>query len=115
MDRLDDQRLTGKALMALEEVAACCHLCPVRRTHALALVLAYLASRSNDPASLEAFTHFWRAMATALSNARWGNVNAALNGIYLAVGEKRDLAVTSAFERRAREGHSPWIGPPAIS
>ena len=92
------------ALVALEEVTACCHVGPVERSRPLALVLAYLASRTLETQSHDAFDMFWRSIGKREANARWGNVNAALNGIYLALGEKRDMGVTSAFESLARDG-----------
>ena len=105
MRRLDHPRLTHMALVALEEVTACCHVGPVEHSRPLALVLAYLASRKVETATHDAFDMFWRSIGKRESNARWGNVNAALNGIYLAVGEARDMAVTSAFESQARSSH----------
>ena len=114
MSRLDHQRLTDMALVALEEVAACCHVRPVQRTRALALVLAYLASRRLDTATRGPFDQFWKAIGKTQANARWGNVNAALNGIYFAVCETRDLAITSAFERQARDGSSALDRLPTV-
>ena len=102
MRRLDHQRLTHMALVALEEVTASCHVEPVEQSRPLGLVLAYLASRKVETATRDAFDMFWRSIRKRDSNARWGNVNAGLNGIYLAVGEARNMAVTSAFERQAR-------------
>jgi hypothetical protein len=99
-----DSRLVASALDALEEVAAATHEGPVKRTWALRLVLAYLASRArhgSQPARWP-FDHFWRSIATVKQQDRWGNTNAALNAIYLAVGEKRDRKRVSLFEQRAR-------------
>jgi hypothetical protein len=98
--RLTDDRLVVMALGALEEVLATSHYRPVPRSMALRLVLGYLASRGDgrrDP-----HDRFWRAVAHERPQERWGQANAALNGIYLGVGIKRDLAVVSAHERRAR-------------
>ena len=100
--RLDPARLTEMALAALEEIAARCHLAPQPRSRSLALVLAYLASRRREAASRAAFDQFWRAIAKSETNTRWQSANGALNGIYLAVGEKRDLTITSIFEGEAR-------------
>lgn len=43
-----------------------------------------------------------QAIAKAETHTRWQTANGALNGIYLALGEKRDLTVTSIFEAEAR-------------
>jgi hypothetical protein len=99
--RLTDHRLTDMALGALEEVAARCHHAPVPRSAALRLVLAFLASR--QPCGRHAFDSFWRAVDHPRPQERWGCANAALNGIYGAVGRKRDTAVVSRYESAARE------------
>lgn len=101
-----DARLLGLALDALEEVAAAAHVAPVKRTWALRLVLAFLAShaRHGSPAPRWPFDRFWQALAHQRPQDRWANVNAALNAIYLAVGEKRDLQRVTLFEQRARGG-----------
>jgi hypothetical protein len=99
--RLTEDRLVDMALSALEEVAAHSHHEPVPRSKALALVLAYLASR--QPCRRHAFDSFWRAVDHPRPQERWGCMNAALNGIYGAVGRKRDTAVVSRYESAARE------------
>jgi hypothetical protein len=101
--RLTPDRLTDMALGALEEVAAHCHHAPVPRSKALALVLvlAYLASR--QPCHRTAFDSFWRSVDHYRPQDRWAGVNASLNGIYLAIGRKRDTAVVSRYESAARE------------
>jgi hypothetical protein len=88
------------ALGALEEVAARCHHESVPRSGALRLVLAYLASR--EPCPRHSFDNYWRAVDHARPQDRWSQVNSALNGIYAAVGRKRDLSVVSAHEKAAR-------------
>lgn len=98
----DDSKLTDMALAALEEVAALCHHRPVDRSRPLAVVLAYLASRGRGDRN--AYDMFWRSVAHPRPQDRWGNVNAALNGIYHSAGRKRDLAVVSEYENRARTG-----------
>lgn len=105
MLNISEQRLISMALDALEEVAASTHSAPARRTWALRLVLAFLASRAGDgqDGSRWAFDHFWRSIHHERPQDRWANVNAALNGIYLAVGQKRDLRRVTRFERGARE------------
>jgi hypothetical protein len=102
--RLTEKRLVEMALAALEEVAATCHHRPVPRSKALALVLAYLASRGRSVRS--PYDSFWRAVDHPWPRDRWSGVNASLNGIYLAQGVKRDVAVTSLYEDRARKAHS---------
>lgn len=97
----DDSKLTDMALVALEEVVALCHVRKVERSRSLAVVLAYLASRSG--ADRHPYDLFWRSVVTAGERERWAYVNSALNGIYRAAGRTRDLAVVSAFEKRARE------------
>ena len=101
MERLNESLLTDMALAALEEVAALCHHRPVPRSAALRLVLAYLASR--QPCRRYAFDSFWRSVEHPRPQERWGGANAALNGIYLTIGRKRDMDVVSMYERRARE------------
>ena len=103
---MSNQRLLTLALEALEEAAAAAHDGPVKRTWALRLVLAFLASRARhgSPAPRWPFDRFWQALAHEREHDRWANLNAALNAIYLAVGEKRDMQRVSLFERRARGG-----------
>lgn len=114
MGRVDEQRLKGMALAALEEVAARCRHAPQPKTRAVALALAYLAWRSTDPehrhvAKMDAragtpgnpFALFWVAMAHARPNDRGALIEAALNGIYLAVGIRRDVQKIGTFEREA--------------
>jgi hypothetical protein len=88
------------ALGALEEVAAHCHAEPFPRSKALALVLAFLASR--QLCRRDAFDFFWRSIEHPRPQDRWGSVNSALNGIYLAVNRKRDLDRVSRYEQNAR-------------
>ena len=98
--RIDEERLTEMALSALEEVAAHCRHAPQRQTRSLALVLAYLASRKLPQSDRYAFDQFWRSVATHYSITRNAMVNAAINGIYLAVGIRRQS--TTVFEDHAR-------------
>ena len=103
MPPLSEERLIAFALDALEEAAAAAHDGPVRRTWALRLVLAFLASRHrhSKPSARWPFDHYWQALAHHREQDRWANVNAALNAIYVAVGRRRDVQRTSLFERRA--------------
>ena len=99
------------ALGALEEVAALCHVRPVERgQRALAVVLAYLASRAQ--ADRRPYDLFWRAVGTARAQERDAYLTAAINGIYAGAGRRRDLAVVSLYERRAR---SSATGPEAVA
>jgi hypothetical protein len=104
MPRLSEERLITFALDALEEAAATAHDGPVKRTWALRLVLAFLASRSphGKPSPRWPFDHFWQNLVHHREQDRWANVNAALNAIYIAVGRRRDVQRTSLFERRAQ-------------
>ena len=98
--RLDNDRLIGMALAAIEDVAARCRHAPQPRTRSLAMVLAYLASRRIDHANREPFDVYWRALTTAYSVTRAAMVNSAVNGIYLALGLRRPS--TTAFESAAQ-------------
>lgn len=104
MGQLTEQRLVNLALDALEEAAASAQDAPVRRTWALRLTLAYLASRSRRGSTPPRwpFDNYWRYLAAERPQDWWANVNASLNAIYLAVGEKRDTSRVSLFEQRAR-------------
>lgn len=105
MPPLSEERLLTIALDALEEAAAMAHDGPVKRTWALRLVLAFLASRSRHgrPPPRWPYVHFWQALAHHRQQDRWANVNAALNAIYVTVGQKRDIQRVSLFERRPRD------------
>lgn len=102
--RLTDERLTDMALGALEEVAALCEHRPLPRTGALRLVLAYLASR--QPCDRHFFDAFWRGVAMERPRDRSATVLASLNGIYRQVGRRRDTAVMSVYQKRAREAQT---------
>jgi len=52
MPPITETRLLGLVLDALEEVAAAAHVGPVKRTWALRLVLAFLASRARHGSSV---------------------------------------------------------------
>ena len=77
----------------------------LRRSWSLRLALAYLALRKCDGAAPAAwaFELFWRSLEEPRVQDRWSKLNAALNGIYLAVGQNRDLAAVSQFEKSVRE------------
>jgi hypothetical protein len=105
MPPISESRLLNLALDALEEAAAESHEGPVKRTSALRLVLAFLASstRHGSPPPRWPYDHFWRALVHHRQQDRWANVNAALNAIYVTVGQRRDMQRVSLFERRARQ------------
>lgn len=102
---ITDSRLVGLALDALEEAFAAAREQPVRRTWALRLVLAFLASRTRHGSPVERwpFDNYWRALNHPRPHDRSASLNAALNAIYLAVGQKRDTQRVSLFEQRVRE------------
>ncbi len=66
------------------------------------LALACLASRAKDGEAVPRWP-FDHSGDHARLQDRWANVNAALNGIYAAVGEKRDIPRVSLFEQQVRE------------
>ena len=104
MPPITEDSLVIIALDALEEAAASAHDGPVKRTWALRLVLAFLASRSRHGRRPPRwpFDHFWQNVVHHREQDRWANVNAALNAIYVAVGRRRDVQRTSLFEQRER-------------
>ena|SRR5258708_36845138 len=104
MPPISEFRLVTIALDALEEAFAAAREQPVRRTWALRLVLAFLASRTRhgSPPDRRPFDNNWRALAHERLQDRTAILNASLNAIYLAVGEKRDTQRASLFEQRAR-------------
>jgi hypothetical protein len=104
MPSLSEHRLVIIALDALEEAFAAAREQPVKRTWALRLVLAFLASRARHGSSPKRwpFDNYWRALAHERPQDRTAILNASLNAIYLAVGEKRDAQRGSLFEQRAR-------------
>jgi hypothetical protein len=104
MPPLSEERLLTIALDALEEAAATAHDGPVKRTWALRLVLAFLASRSRHgkPPRRWPFDHFGQNLVHHREQDRWANVNAALNAMYIAVGRRRDVQRISLFEQREK-------------
>jgi len=105
MPPVSESRLVTIALDALEEAFAAAREQPVRRTWALRLVLAFLASRTRhgSPPDRWPFDNYWRALAHERPQDRTAILNASLNAIYLAVGEKRDVTRVSLFEQRTRD------------
>lgn len=91
------------ALNALEEATAKAHHTAVSRSWALRLALAYLGSRASERPDFVRwpFDRFWDAIGSTDRIGRWQNMNASLNGIYIAVGVERDHRRVSEFELRA--------------
>jgi hypothetical protein len=104
MPLISEQRLIRLALDALEEAAAAAHHAPVFRTWGIRLALAYLASRERHGGSGARwpFDQFWKYLPEQKQQDRWANLNAALNAVYLSVGEKRDWQRVTLFEQRSR-------------
>lgn len=91
------------ALEAIEEAAAAAHHGPVLRNRGLALALAWLRHWGSDEVlPLWPFKAFWDDLSSEREHDRWSSLNAAVNAIYLALGERRDLERISGFERAAR-------------
>lgn len=90
------ERLTTKALLALEEVAVLADKGPVRPSLAVRFALAYLYSVSSG--DREPFDSLWRALGYGGGNdarqiERGALVSAALSAIYLQVGCQRTPAM----------------------
>ena len=98
------EKLDAMALNALEEAAAGAHDTAIRRTWALRLALAYLASRASERPGFARwpFDSFWGALASRDAIGRSQSLNASLNGIYIAIGVQRDHRRVREFEERAR-------------
>jgi hypothetical protein len=96
-----ESRLISFALRALEEAAAQARQEPVRRTWAVRLALAYLASRTKPGHQAHdwAFDLYWKSLTANRVQERWGKMNAALNGIYLGVGRKRERRLEVVGDR----------------
>lgn len=85
MPRFTDAQLRQKALAVLENAAQRANKAKLGDEPALAFTLAWLANACDDRG---VFDWFWRSRNSD-DTGRSQNMNAALNGIYLAVGEKR--------------------------
>lgn len=102
--RLGHDHLRQLALEAIEEAAAASHLGPVQRTRGLALALAWLLHYGKEAETMPRwpFEAFWRELDAERLHDRWLGVNAAVNAIYLQLGERRLPERISEFEGRAR-------------
>ncbi len=94
--RIPSDRLTTKALLALEEVARQADREPVRPSLAVRFALAYLYSVGSG--EREPFDRFWLALAYggndyARQIERGALVSAALSAIYLQAGRERTPAM----------------------
>jgi hypothetical protein len=67
------------------------------------LALAWLLHYGKEGETLPRwpFESFWSALACEREHDRWSAVNAAVNAIYLALGEMRRCERQSAFEQAA--------------
>jgi hypothetical protein len=79
------QELRGLALRVLEDAAERSRAVP-GRSWGVRFALAFLANFTDDRGP---FDWFWSALATDNDIGRSQNVNASLNGIYLALGLRR--------------------------
>lgn len=111
MGRPTTEQLTSMALAALEEAAALCRHEPQPQTRGIAVALAFLAfvSKSTDRYH---FDRFWRTLRTDCRVQRGAEASASLNGIYEAVGRRREIEVISAFQRAATEVYGAAPGFP---
>lgn len=104
MPKLTAEQLRRLALDALEEAMAQAELGPVRRTWALRLALAYLASLhprswcSGDP-----YRDFWRALSVERRAMRLSALEAALRIIYVRTETKRDQDRSAVIREQARQ------------
>jgi len=85
MSRFTHAQLKQKALAVLEDATQRANKGKLGNEPALAFTLAWLANECEDRGM---FDWFWKSR-TSDDLGRTQNMNAALNGIYLAVGEKR--------------------------
>lgn len=112
MGRPTTEMLTIMALTTLEEAAARCRHDVQPQTRGLAVAVAFLASvsRSTDRHFID---RFWRSLRNECQVMRSAEASASLNGIYEAVGRRREVEVMSAFEQAAREAYGAAPGSPA--
>lgn len=118
MPSLPPDRLRRFALDSLEEALAEAELAPVRRTWALRLALAYLASlHPRIWSSSEPYRDFWRALSFEGKTARRRALEQALVTIYAWSGVKRDPERVAAIrdrshgeiaDRRGRHVRGEW-------
>jgi hypothetical protein len=85
MARFSMDELRSFALTVLEDAAERSRSAPAR-SWGVRFALAFLANFTQDRGP---FDWFWSSLATENSIGRSQNVNASLNGIYLALGLQR--------------------------
>jgi hypothetical protein len=102
--RPTSEQLRALALDALEEAVARAEPGPVRRSWALRLALAYLASQhprvtwQGDP-----YRDFWRALSIEGQALRLAALETALRIIYLRSESERDEERSTAIRDHARQ------------
>ena len=96
MPRVEDEKLIGMALAVLEEAAARARFGPQKRTRAIALALAYLASR-RPGVDRYAFDTFWRNLDAQELRGRVQMLAHSLEWIFGDLGLSRNYAVTKKF------------------
>lgn len=102
MPSLTPERLRQCALDALEEALAEAEFGPVRRTWALRLALAYLASlHPRIWSKSEPYRDFWRALSVDGKTARQRGLEQALGTIYSWADVKRDRERVAVIKDRA--------------
>ena len=82
-----------------------------RKPRGLAVALAFLAymSRSSDRYQ---FDRFWQSLRRDFRTHRAAEASSSLNGIYEAVGRRRETKVMTAFEQAAQQEYGPLTGYP---
>lgn len=102
MPSLPPDRLRQFALDALEEALAEAELGPIRRTWALRLALAYLASlHPRVWSSGEPYRDFWRALSVDGRSVRLRTLEQSLGTIYAWAEAKRDCERCAVIRDRA--------------
>ena len=102
MPSLAPEWLRQCALDALEEALAGAELGPVRRTWALRLALAYLASlHPRIWSASEPYRDFWRALSVEPGTIRKRSLEQALGTIYSWADVKRDRERVAVIRERA--------------
>lgn len=103
MPNLVPDRLRQFALDALEEALAQAEFAPVRRTWALRLALAYLASlHPRIWSSGEPYRDFWRALSLEGRSMRRRSLEQALGIIYAWAEVRRDRERIAIIADRAQ-------------
>nr|NUR36582.1 hypothetical protein [Sphingomonas sp.] len=104
MPRPTAQQLRSLAFDALEEAISQAEMGPVRRSWALRLALAYLATL-HPPVSCpgDPYRDFWRALSIGSRAARLSALEIALRIIYVRTDSKRDDERVAAIREHARQ------------